>query len=431
MAKQKKVLIVTYYWPPAGGPGVQRVLKFVKYLPDFGWEPIVLTVRNGEFPAIDETLIADIPPGCKVYPTSSFQVFNIFKWLKGSKRDAKIETFIFSNKNPKFFDRLSFWIRQNIFVPDARVGWVPFAFRKGLEIIQQEKPVLIFSSSPPHSLQLAALKLARETGLPWVADLRDPWIDAFWDKDLKRTLLAQQRNVAMEKRVIREASAIVTVSKGCRDLLVKEPRPDVHVIPNGFDPDDFTVKKQKSGNFRIVYSGHISADQNPENFFEALTALKSLYGSVLDVRFYGGLEASVAQTIQKLGIGDIVHLNPYVSHQESIGNITQADVLLLLIPRINSKGIVTGKIYEYLATNNLILGIGDESGDAAAILAACNAGMMVDYSRDLTPLLSSLIEDWKAGRERQVDRDAIARYSRVRQAEQLAGIFDHQLQNYR
>ena len=156
----KKVLIITYYWPPAGGPGVQRVLKFAKYLPKFGWQPVILTVEGGDYPAIDESLVNSIDKGCKVYKTKTFEPFKLFKLLTGKKKDHKIDTYILTKKQSGIMAKLSKWIRANLFVPDARVGWYPNAVKKGLEIIEEERIDMIFSSSPPHSLQFNSKKIA-------------------------------------------------------------------------------------------------------------------------------------------------------------------------------------------------------------------------------------------------------------------------------
>ncbi|MDA3871426.1 MAG: glycosyl transferase family 1, partial [Candidatus Marinimicrobia bacterium] len=174
MSKMKKVLIITYYWPPAGGPGVQRVLKFAKYLPQFGWQPIILTVKNGEYSAIDESLIKEIPKECIVYKTKTFEPYNLYKKFVGKKKDEKLPTYILNtNKNDNLNNKIAKWIRANLFIPDARIGWISHIVREGMKIIEKENPDIIFSSSPPHSLQIGAKKLAKKSGLKWVADFRD------------------------------------------------------------------------------------------------------------------------------------------------------------------------------------------------------------------------------------------------------------------
>ena len=420
----KKVLILTYYWPPAGGPGVQRVLKFVKYLPEWGWEPHILTVKNGEYPALDPSLLKEIPEGVKVYATQSLEFFSLFKRLTGRNSQTPIETYILNRKKAGWKDRLFAWIRQNLFLPDARLGWAPFAFRKGMEIIRKEQPALIFSSSPPHSLQLTARRLASKSGLPWVADFRDPWTEAFWDKSMERTSWAAARNKRMEQRVVTEADALITVSNGVQELLVKSPREHTYIIPNGYDAQDFSAKKEPSSRFRIVYAGHIAASQNPVRFFQAIAALRTSFGDLLDIRFYGKADRETHEAIAREGVGDLVHLLPYLPHDEILTEIVNADLLLLLIPAENGKGILTGKVFEYLATRNFVLGIGDETGDAAGLLKTCRGGVMIDYDKDPAPVLESQIRRWQESIPHEVNANEILRYDRKTQAAQLAAIFD-------
>lgn len=422
-APMRKVLIITYYWPPAGGPGVQRVLKFVKYLRDFGWEPIILTVREGEYPALDEGLAQDVPPGIQVFATRSIEFFSLFKRATGRKKEAPIETYILNREKAGWKDLFFTWLRQNVFLPDARVGWVPFAVQKGKEIIAREKPDLIFSSSPPHSLQLAAARLAKYSGIPWVADFRDPWTDAFWDKGLRRSAWAAACIRNMERRMVSRATALTSVSQGVLELLLKGNTKQSLVLPNGFDSDDFQLQKAPAPRFRIVYAGHIAASQNPVNFFEAVANLSPELRSRLDIQFWGKFDESVYRAIMQLGLQEIVKLNPYIPHAAAVRAITNADLLLLLIPRMYGKGILTGKVFEYLATGNYILGIGDPQGEAAQIVQECKAGEMFDYNANLLPVLSDLLHAWEKGFLPQADRNGIARYDRKQIAGRLADLF--------
>jgi hypothetical protein len=187
----KKVLIITYYWPPAGGPGVQRVLKFVKYLPELGWQPLVLTVKKGEYPAIDETLAKNIPPECKVFKTNIFEPSDLYKRFLGMDDKAKIPTAVLADNNPGLKKQIANLIRLNFFIPDAKIGWKKFAVEEGLKIIETEKPDLIFSSSPPPTVHLIAKKLAAKTNLKWVADFRDPWTDIHYYEKQPRLFFAK------------------------------------------------------------------------------------------------------------------------------------------------------------------------------------------------------------------------------------------------
>ncbi|MFA6618146.1 MAG: glycosyltransferase, partial [Candidatus Neomarinimicrobiota bacterium] len=230
----KKILIVTYYWPPAGGPGVQRILKIVEHLPEQGWEPIVLTVENPSAPAIDESLLARIPENIKIYKTKTSEPFEAYKKLTGKKAGEALPKNISLSENISAKEKLSRWIRANLFIPDARKGWKRFLVREGMKIIENEKPDLIFSTSPPHSLQLGAMRLAKKSGLPWVADLRDPWSEAYWEADMPKSKRSEAKNRVFESKVLNTADHITTVGKGIAGLLQKKTTKPVSVIYNGY-----------------------------------------------------------------------------------------------------------------------------------------------------------------------------------------------------
>ena len=422
----KKVLIVTYYWPPSGGPGMQRVLKFVKYLPSLGWTPIILTVKNGEYPAIDETLLKEIPKECKVYSTKTIEFFNFFKKITGRK---KIETYILNQENPSVFERLSRWVRLNLFVPDGRVGWYYFAVKKGIDIIKREKPDIIFSCSPPHSVQLIGKRLAEKTGVKWVADFRDPWTEAFWDKGLKRISWAKKRNLAYEEQVLVKANTLTTVSKGfAKKLAKKEPNRFI-ILPNGYDGSDFNIEKTQSKKFRITYTGHIAKSQNPVNFFKALTSIPKDFKELLEVKFFGSFDISVQESIKEMNLEQIVNLNPYVTHDKALEHMVNSELLLLLIPKKNGEGIMTGKLYEYLASKNFILGLGEEKGEVAEVLEECNSGVIVNYEADVHGLIMDRINKWRNGEPLSVKEDQVLKYDRKHLTENLVSIFKQTLES--
>ncbi|MFA7711597.1 MAG: group 1 glycosyl transferase, partial [Candidatus Neomarinimicrobiota bacterium] len=216
----KKVLLITYYWPPAGGPGVQRVLKFAKYLPEFGWEPVILTVENGNYPAIDESLCNETPGGIQVYRTHTFEPFKTFKKITGKNTDQPIPTYILNqDAKDNWSARFGKWVRVNIFLPDARVGWIPFARKIGKEIVRAEDISVVFSSSPPHSLQFIGRYISRRTGCRWIADLRDPWTEAFWQRDIKALRPARFINRLLEKTILNAADELITVSDSLANIL--------------------------------------------------------------------------------------------------------------------------------------------------------------------------------------------------------------------
>ncbi len=424
LVADRHVLVITYYWPPSGGPGVQRPLKFVKYLYRLGWKVTVLTVLNGEYPVLDKHLAEEIPEGVRVVTAPAISYFQIYKRIMGQKGKG-IDTFVLNNKKMGMLGRIARWIRMNLFIPDARIGWVKSAISAGRNIIQEDTPDIIFSTSPPHSLQLIARTLAEESGIPWVADFRDPWTKAFWDAGIKRSHWANMKNLALEQGVLQKANKIIGVSKGVLRLL-QAPESKSIVLPNGYDDLDFKNCFEDSPNskFTIVYAGFMAYTQNPINFFKALSRLPPEYQSQLVVEMYGKQDAVVHDTVNRLSLAPMIQWKGYVPHSEVVKVICKADMLLLVLPKEHGEGILTGKLFEYLATGNFILGIGASSGEAAAIINSCKAGIMIDHDSDPLDILLRQLQNWRKGKKHASDALEIQKYSRKALAKQLSQILD-------
>ena len=422
----KKVLIITYYWPPAGGPGVQRVLKFAKYLPEFGWEPVILTVENGEFPAIDESLLNDIPDGIKVYKTKTLEPFSFYKSISGNKNKA-IETYALTEKNSSFISKLSKWIRLNLFIPDARRGWKHYAVKKGVDIIKSENIDVILSSSPPHSLQLAAQKIAKRTGKPWVADFRDLWLDAFYIPTEEQGKLARKLNASYEKSIVKSARKIISTSQEIiDDLKSKAPVSDFDVIYNGYDESDFKhTTRDKNQNFTIRYFGSISSGQNPISLFNALRNINKNHNDIFNkirVELYGKIDATVLQVIKENKLESCVDFKGYVAHSTVPELMISADCLLLLLPRTKYKGMVPGKLFEYMATQKQILAIGSTRSETSDLLSSTRSGIMYEHGTDITKQILTFYKKWQ---ENTMNIDSnIENYSRMKQTEKLAQILN-------
>lgn len=422
----KKVLIITYYWPPAGGPGVQRIMKFAKYLLNYDWQPHILTVKNGEFPALDENLVLEIPTGINIHKTFNPEPIIVYKKLTGKMINEPLPTYILnSDASDTFKDKLAKWIRSNLFIPDAKIGWKIPAVRKAMRVIRSHKIDLLFSSSPPQTVHLIARQLAKKSGLPWIADFRDPWTDAFWQKDMKRLKIPASLDRRLEQKVLQKASALVTVSQSLARLLHSKSTKPCHVIPNGYDEDDFkNTGKEPSDTFRIKYVGTLSRSQQITPFLKALAQLDRTMLSNVSIEFFGSIHSSIRDEIGKYHLEEKITCSAYIPHADMIREITNAEMLLLIIPDApNNAGIVTGKLYEYLATGNFILGIGPVDGDAAAILKQTGCGEMYLYQADLYPCLKEKYQDWLAKKTQQVDRAEVEKYSRRFQTRQLADIF--------
>lgn len=421
--QRKKVLIITYYWPPAGGPGVQRIVKFVKYLPEFGFDPIVLTVAKGEYPALDPSLSQEIPTSVRVVRTRSFEFFSLFKRLTGRKKEARINTTILKAEPPGWKDRIFRWIRYNFFFPDARIGWKYYAINAGKKLIRQEKPDLIFCTSPPHSAQWIARRLHQYSGLPWVADFRDPWTDAYWLGDLHKYPRALAKNLKMEKQVLAEATELITVSKGYQEILNKVNRRPV-LIRNGFDGADFQGQKERNETFQILYTGSLSQIQMPDNLLQAIAKLPESIKNKVRFDLYGAIDDAFGRRVDALGIAKQVHVHGYIPHAEAIQRMIQADMLVLLTPSTPSKGMTPLKLYEYLAAGPFILGIGKVDSEPAELLRQFGGGQYVEYETDVFPILQERLDSWRTNPYSQSERlTDVKALSRRNLTAKLASVF--------
>jgi len=368
----KKVLIITYYWPPSGGSGVQRWLKFVKYFRDFGIEPIVLTVAPefAALPNIDESLEYEIPAGIEVHKTRAKSPFGFYRKMK--KGNIPNSGFAGEGK-ANLFDNLFRFIRGNFFIPDARIGWNKFALEKARELIQLHAIDTVITSSPPHSTQLIGLQLKKEFNIKWLADLRDPWTEIYYNKLLFRTNWAKKIDYRYEQACLQNADTLIVVSEDikrrfgeARETILEK----IHVIPNGFDEEDFSKVQTKNdaGVKYISYVGNLGLQYPIEPFLKAFSELVKV-DQQWRIRFVGNVSDVVNTEIQKLDLEKWVEFIPYVEHKKAVEYMINSDLLLLIIPNTeNNKGILTGKLFEYIATGNPIIYIGPEDGDALEIL---------------------------------------------------------------
>ena len=370
----KKVLVITYYWPPSGGAGVQRWVKFVKYFKDQNINPYIISVDSNfaSYPVIDNSLINDIPENTNVYLTKTNEPYSIYKKINNNQTPFAG----FANEGrPNFFQKIARFIRGNFFIPDSRKGWNDFAYKKAVEVLEKEKIDTVITTSPPHSTQIIGLKLKETLNIKWIADLRDPWTDIYYYKFMLHTKWAKRKDLNYEKSVIEKSDNIVVVSDSIKQLLINKSNliqeSKIHVIPNGFDEDDFSVSsKNKNSKFKLSYVGTITKDYPLESIKKSITNLN------INLEFTGKADEPT-----KYLLNEIADFNNHVKHKESINLLLASDMLLLVIPKIdNNKGILTGKLFEYLGARKPILCIGPIDGDAAKIIQECKAGKTFDYS---------------------------------------------------
>ena len=432
--KQKKVLIVTYYFPPSGGAGVQRTLKFVKYLRDFGWEPVVLTAKNADYPAYDESLCAEIPPGIKIYRSNILEPYRMYRRFTRKKigESTDISTLTLNEKEQqKLNERISEWIRATFFIPDARIFWFPFAFSKGLKILRKERINLIFSSAPPYTSHLIGMMLHRFSGIPWIADFRDSWIGWFSTPQW-RPVLSRAVEFWMESSVLRYADRILTVSKGVHeDLLSRHPQrrnDEWRFLPNGYDEDDFSNLKPlpKNDRLTIVYTGSLFGNLNLEYLLQALEHMHQKKPDLLKkiyFLFVGRIGHSILERIRSSPVSFIFKYVGYVKHSESINYLKKSDVSLLII---DYAPILTGKLFEYIAAGHTILALAPE-GDAADLIRSHNIGRVVSPKNveKIYETIVNLIDDYEKNKNSfSLDRSILKKFERKTLTKELTMIFN-------
>lgn len=432
----KKVLIVTYFWPPAGGPGVQRVLKFVKYLPDSGWLPLILTVRNGEYPAIDQSLEENIPTNCKVFKTDSLEPFNIYRKYIGMSSKESIPTAILAHSKDNLKNKISNWIRLNLFIPDAKIGWKFFAVREGLKIIEQEKPSVIFSSSPPPTVHLIAKELARKTNVKWVADFRDPWTDIHYYENQPRLKISHNIDKKYELEVMNAADKITSISRMDieEDFGRKVNIKKCINLPNGFDEEDFKgidPNRTNKNIFTMLHLGAVGNERNPLGLFKALKRLKEsgfIDSAVFQLQFVGNVDESIKTDAIEYQIDDLIKFIDYLPHRESLKYTEKASVLVLLVTKsIKNKRILPGKTFEYLRAQKYILCLGPKGGEVSRIISELQAGNVTEYdeSEEIERIIKLQFNAWhKDLVDYIVNRESIQKYSRQKLTKSLADIFN-------
>lgn len=408
----KKVLLITYYFPPSGGAGVQRWLKTINYLPKAGVETIVLTVDSAvaSYPQIDESLCNDVPSGIKIYRTQTREILSLYKRVSPKK---EVPYGGFANEpNPTLLQKISRFIRGNFFLPDPRRGWNKYALAKAKEIIETEAIETIVTTSPPHSTQLIGLELKRlYPHLKWVADLRDPWTDIYYNEDLYPTRWAKKRNFRYERSVLLGADQIITVSEECKRLFAEKAdvAEKIAVVPNGYDTKDFYQLGVTSVASNLKVLSYIGV-WAPQYDLEPLKSLVQGRNDIL-LRFVGVVSDEIRKEIESWGVQ--TEFVSYVNHGKAIEYMQASDALMLFIPNVpNNEGILTGKLFEYLAAGRKILLFGPKDGDAMRLINECEAGECYTEEFKLEEFLN----------KPYLGNDNIKSYSREALADKIASL---------
>jgi glycosyltransferase involved in cell wall biosynthesis len=428
----KKVLIISYYWPPSGGISVLRSLKIAKYLRNFGWEPIVFVPQDADYPSYDKSNFKDIPEDLTILRGPIWEPFKLFRLLTGKKKGSNVINVLVANDTKRgLMHQFSVWIRSNFFIPDARKFWIKPSVKYLEEYLKTNKVDAIFSDGPPHTNTRIACLLKMKTGIPWLSDFQDPWTQVDYYKMLTLTSWGDRKHRKMEQEVFQNADAMTIVSNEWRKDLISIGAKNVSVVPWGFDPDDFVnLKKPDLEYFRITHSGLIGFDRDPEVLINVLSELCEEipdFREKLKIRFVGEVEYSILASIESHGLKQNLEWLGNVSREESLNYISSSTILLLLLnQQSNASGRIPGKLFEYLSVKRPIICLGISSGDTANIIKDANAGKTFEYT-DKVKLKSYLKETWEKyqnGELEKLDSTSSDKYSIIELTGKIASILD-------
>ncbi|WP_420601366.1 glycosyltransferase family 4 protein [Flagellimonas sp.] len=389
----RKVLVITYYWPPAGGPGVQRWLKFVKYLPDFDIEPWVYIPENPTYPIIDENLGKEVYEEIKILKQP---IKEPYAWagLLSKKKTKTISSGIIQEKDPSVLEKLLLWVRGNFFIPDARKLWVKPSLKFLSKIIEEENIDTIITTGPPHSVHLIGLGLKKKFSLQWITDFRDPWTSIGYHKKLRLTSASQKKHERMELEVLNNADKIVVTSNTTKEEFGQLTNKPIKTITNGFD--DAYVAKESDSEFTISHIGSLLTGRNPRVLWEALKELvneNESFRKSLQIQLAGVVGEEVLESIRENQLEPYVSSLGYLSHDQVLEVQQKSQVLLLLeIDSEETKGIIPGKLFEYLNARRPILAVGPEGWEAGQIVEASKAGVFC--AKKTKSELKNVLLDW-------------------------------------
>ncbi len=411
----KKALIITYYWPPAGGPGVQRWLKFVKYLPDFDITPIVYIPENPNYPIIDESFVSEVPEEVTIYKYPIKEPYKLAS-LFSKKKAKRISSGIIKAKNQSFLEKIMLWIRGNYFIPDARKNWVKPSVKFLSSIIEKEEIDTIITTGPPHSVHLIGHHLKQKEKLKWLADFRDPWTSIGYHKELKLSTKSKQKHKELERLVLNTADQIVVTSQTTKEEFSGISKKPITVITNGYD-SDYKGDMTKTEEFTLSHIGSLLSERNPGVLWRVLAQLlteNEPFKQHFKLRLAGVVSEDVLKSIYDSGLENYTELLGYVSHDRAIQLQQESQVLLLVeVDSPETKGILPGKLYEYMVAKRPILAIGPKNWDANQIISDTNTGATFDY--ESTTDLKNVILKWFAAYQKgnlKTESKGVEKYSR-------------------
>lgn len=426
----KKVLIITYYWPPSGGIGVLRCLKIAKYLREFGWEPVIYTAKDADYPTIDHSNDQDIPEGAEVIRHPIWEPYKLYRKLTGKSPNANVNNVFYVQEDKgKWTHELAVWVRSNFFIPDARCFWIRPSVRFLTRYLKENPVDAIFSDGPPHTNTRIATLISKATGIPWLADFQDPWTQIDYYQLLKLTTWGHARHRRMEQEAFVQASRITIVSPTWKQELAELGAENINVIPWGFDPDDYPQEPAAVDTaFTFTHLGIMGYDRKPDTFFQVLSELSAEiegFRQNLKLRLVGQVDESVRRAYEQHGLAANVELTGSVPRAKALELTMSSPVLLLLLnQQSNAQGRIPGKLFEYLAARRPILCLQPVESDVAGILKETGAGTACLYedAAAIKAAVRQLYAQYESG-QLQAPVDAqIDRYSIRRLTGEIAGL---------
>jgi glycosyltransferase involved in cell wall biosynthesis len=424
MKESKKLLIITYYWPPAGGPGVQRWLKFVKYLPDFNVQPIVYIPENPTYPIVDNGLVSDVSEQAIILKNKITEPYGFASFFSKNKTKKISFGIIPNQKKQSFIEKALLWIRGNIFIPDARFLWVKPSVAYLTKYIEENQIDTIVTSGPPHSLHLIGLQLKKELKIKWLADFRDPWTTIGYHKALKLSSYAKKKHKALEKAVLNAADTIIVTSKTTKTEFQAITSKPIEVITNGYDIEK-VAKQPLDEKFTLAHIGSFLSERNPRLLWEALHELVSEnneFKTSFELKLIGATSQEVLDTIAEFKLTEYVRNLGYVSHEEAVVQQRKSQVLLLIeIDSKDTKSIIPGKLFEYMVSERPIIAIGPQDSDFAEIITSTNTGVFFTYHQKekLKTTLLNYFQDYQA-QSLKAHAVGLQQYSRKSLTEKLS-----------
>ena len=433
----KRVLIISYYWPPTGGSGVQRWVKFAKYLPSEGWQPVIYTPENPEQLAVDASLEAEVPAEAEVLKRRIVEPYELYKKVlrrSGHSKEA-VEVNPVNAQNKSMLQKMAMWVRGNLFRPDPRCLWIGPSVRYLKKYLAEHPVDLIVSTGPPQSMHMIGLRLSQETGLPWIADFRDPWTKIFYFKHLQMTRATERWHKKMERKVLDGATAVVAVSPLVQQEFQAMTKTPVELITNGFDDCEFNAEPFAMAyggpamDFCIAHTGLFAADGNPTVLWDVLSEKSkedAEFRKHLKIKLIGKTDEQILKAIRDAGLEANLMNMGYLEHARAIDEQRKASLLILpLRKEPEYKAVLPGKLFEYLASWRPVMGIGQTDGAMSMILQDAKAGIVLDWD-DKDSMRRYIDECWEKHikGELKATEGEISRFSRINLTRRMAQLFE-------